>query len=72
MLKATGFRPLERVEVAAKGLRSEHVSAQADSSGEFSVTFTSLKSCDSITVEAVGAAGSRASLNLSSIACVDS
>jgi hypothetical protein len=71
IVKGTGFRPGEEVELAAKGLRSSHATARADGSGEFGATFHGLKSCDSVTVVAVGSEGSRAELNLSQIACID-
>jgi hypothetical protein len=70
-VKGTGFRPGERIELAAKGLRSSHATTRADASGELEATFHGLKSCDSITVVAVGSEGSRAELNLSQIACTD-
>ena len=71
-VKGTGFRPGEKVALSAKGLRSSHTTARADSSGEFEATFHGLKNCDSVTVTAVGSKGSRAEFNLSQIACVDS
>ena len=71
-VKGTGFQPGEKVVLSAKGLRSSHTTARADSSGEFEATFDGLKNCDSVTVTAVGSKGSRAEFNLSQIACVDS
>ena len=71
VVKGTGFRPGEKVELAAKGLRSSHATARAGGSGEFEATFHGLKSCDSVTVVAVGSEGSRAEFNLSQIACTD-
>jgi len=71
-IKGTGFQPGEKVALSAKGLRSSHTTARADSSGEFEATFHGLKNCDSVTVTAVGSKGSRAEFNLSQIACVDS
>jgi hypothetical protein len=71
IVKGTGFQPGEKVELAAKGLKSSHATARADASGEFQATFYGLKSCDSVTVVAVGSEGSRAQFNLSQIACTD-
>jgi hypothetical protein len=71
VVKGTGFHPGEHVQLAAKGLRSDRAAARADGSGEFEATFHGLKSCDSVTVVAVGSQGSRAELNLSQIACTD-
>jgi hypothetical protein len=70
-VKGTGFQPGEKVALSAKGLRSSHTTARADSSGEFEATFRGLKNCDSVTVTAVGSKGSHAEFNLSQIACVD-
>ena len=71
-VKGTGFQPGEKVTLSAKGLKSSHTTATADSSGELEATFHGLENCDSVTVTAVGSKGSRAELNLSQIACVDS
>jgi hypothetical protein len=71
IVKGTGFQPGEKVELSAKGLRSSHATARADGSGEFEAIFHGLKSCDSVTVVAVGSKGSRAEFNLSQIACTD-
>jgi hypothetical protein len=71
VVKGTGFQPGEKVALAAKGLHSSHATARADASGEFDARFKGLKSCDSITVVAVGSEGSRANFNLSQIACTD-
>jgi hypothetical protein len=72
VVKGTGFRPGEKVVLAAKGLRSSHATARADEGGAFEATFRGLKNCDSVTVVAVGSKGSRAEFNLSQIACTDS
>jgi hypothetical protein len=71
VVEGTGFRPGEKVALTAKGLRSGRATAKADGAGGFRATFHGLKSCDSITVFAVGSKGSRAQFNLSSIACTD-
>jgi hypothetical protein len=71
IVKGTGFQPGEKVELSAKGLRSSHATARADGSREFEAIFHGLKSCDSVTVVAVGSKGSRAEFNLSQIACTD-
>jgi hypothetical protein len=72
VVKGTGFRPNEKVTVAAKGIQSQQVSALADSSGSFEATFEKVNSCDSITVTATGSAGSHAEFNLSQIVCMGS
>jgi hypothetical protein len=72
VVRGTGFRPGEKVTLAAKGLQSSHATARADGSGEFEATLRGLKNCDSVTVTAFGSKGSRAEFNLSQIACVDS
>jgi hypothetical protein len=71
-VEGTGFQPQEKVAVVAKGMQSQRVSTQADSSGTFEATLDKLDSCDSITVTAVGSKGSRAEFNLSQIVCLDS
>jgi len=55
--------------VTAKGLRSETVEAHAGDKGSFTVAFRHLKPCDSVTVVAAGAKGSRAEFNLSQLTC---
>ena len=70
-MQGTGFEPGEKVALAAKGLESSRASARADTSGKFEATFQGVRSCDSVTVVAVGAEGSRAQFNLSQIACTD-
>jgi hypothetical protein len=71
-VKGTGFRPHEQVHLVAKGLRSASADATADSSGIFVASFRGLKSCDSVTVTAVGSKGSRTEFNLSQIVCLGS
>lgn len=68
-VQGTGFVPHERVQVAIVGRTSRTVAA--GSSGSFRVTFPGVSSCDSVTVDATGSKGSRASFNLSQIACVE-
>ena len=72
MVEGTGFRPDEKITLAAKGRQSSLATARADGSGEFEATFHGLQNCDSVTVVAVGSKGSRAEFNLSQIACMDS
>jgi hypothetical protein len=68
----TGFQAHEKVTVVAKGMQSQRVSTQADSSGSFEATFSKINSCDSITVTATGSKGSKAEFNLSQIVCMGS
>ena len=70
-VEGTGFRPGEKVALAAKGSKSSHARVTANGSGEFTAVFRGLESCDSVTVVAVGSQGSRAEFNLSQIACTD-
>ena len=72
MVEGRGFRPREKVTLAAKSRQSSLATARADDSGKFEATFHGLENCDSVTVVAVGSMGSRADFNLSQIACVDS
>jgi hypothetical protein len=72
VVKGTGFQPGEKVALSAKGLHSSHATATAGDSGAFEATLRGLKSCDSVTVTAIGSKGSRGEFNLSQIACVDS
>jgi hypothetical protein len=67
-VKGTGFVPGERVRVALVDSTTRTV--DADDSGSFEVTFPSDR-CSSVSVEATGSKGSRASFNLSQIACVE-
>ena len=71
-VEGTGFRPHEKVAVVAKGMKSQQVSSQADSSGSFEAAFDKVDGCDSITVTATGSQGSHAEFNLSQIVCMDS
>jgi hypothetical protein len=71
-VEGTGFHPEEKVTVVAKGMQSQQVSAEADSSGSFEATFDKMDACDSITVTATGSKGSRAKFNFSQIVCMDS
>jgi hypothetical protein len=67
-VKGTGFVPGERVRVELVDSATRTV--DADDSGSFEVTFPSDR-CSSVTVQATGSKGSRASFNLSQIACVE-
>jgi hypothetical protein len=67
-VKGTGFVPRERVRVELVDSATRTV--DADDSGSFEVTFPSDR-CASVTVEATGSKGSRASFNLSQALCVE-
>jgi hypothetical protein len=70
-VRGTWFQPHERVRVAVKGVdEPETLTARASAKGVFSVGFRHVNGCDSVTVMAVGSKGSRASFNLSQIACI--
>ena len=71
-VEGTGFQPQEKVTLVAKGMQSQRVSAEADSSGSFEAAFDKVDACDSITVTATGSKGSRAEFNFSQIVCMDS
>ena len=71
-VRGTGFRPHERVRVAVKGVEApETLTARASAKGVFFVGFRHVSGCDSVTVTASGSKGSRASFNLSQIACIE-
>lgn len=68
-VKGSGFRPNEPVRLEAAGMRTTRLSTRADAAGTFVATLKGIDGCDSVTVTATGSKGSRASFNLSQIAC---
>jgi hypothetical protein len=70
-VKGTGFRPGERVRIVVKGSQGGTLTGKAGPDGSFAATFRGVNGCDSVTVTAVGSKGSRASFNLSQIACIE-
>jgi archaellin len=69
-VKGSGFRPGERVRLVVKGSQGAALTAKASPDGSFVAAFRGLNGCDSVTVSAAGSKGSRASFNLSQIACI--
>jgi hypothetical protein len=69
-VKGTGFRPGERVRLVVKGSQGAALTAKAGPDGSFVAAVRGLNGCDSVTVTAAGSKGSRASFNLSQIACI--
>ena len=67
-VKGTGFLAGERVRVELVDSATRTV--DADDSGSFEVTFPSDR-CASVTVEATGSKGSRASFNFSQALCLE-
>jgi hypothetical protein len=68
-IKGTGFKPGERVILAAKGAANRsRRSVTAGDRGSFVAKLGSA-GCDSLTVYAIGNRGSRASFNFSSFVC---
>ena len=70
-VKGSGFRPSERVRLVVKGSQGAALTAKAGPDGSFVAAFRGLNGCDSVTVTAAGSKGSRASFNLSQIACIE-
>jgi uncharacterized protein YfaP (DUF2135 family) len=70
-VKGSGFRPGERVRLVVKGSEGAALTAKAGPDGSFVAAFRWLNGCDSVTVTAAGSKGSRASFNLSQIACIE-
>ena len=70
-VKGSGFRPGERVRLVVKGSEGAALTAKAGPDGSFVAAFRGLNGCDSVTVTAAGSKGSRASFNLSQIACIE-
>jgi hypothetical protein len=69
-VRGTHFRAHERVRLAVKG-RGSRLSVKAGAHGTFLAVFKNIVGCDSITVVAQGSKGSRASVNLSQIVCLE-
>ena len=70
-VKGTGFRPGERVRLVVRGSQGGALAAKAGPDGSFAAAFRWMNGCDSVTVTATGSKGSRASFNLSQIACIE-
>jgi hypothetical protein len=66
-VKGTGFVPGERVRLKMDGGGRR---VRVGSGGSFIATLSGVDACDSVTVIAVGSRGSRASFNLSQVACL--
>jgi hypothetical protein len=69
-VRGTHFRAHERVGLTVKG-RGSRLSVTAGARGTFLAVFKNIVGCDSITVVARGSKGSRASVNLSQIVCLE-
>jgi hypothetical protein len=70
-VKGMGFGPGERVRLVVKGSEGGALTAKAGKDGSFAAAFRGVNGCDSVTVTAAGSKGSRASFNLSQIACIE-
>jgi hypothetical protein len=69
-VKGTGFVPGERVRLTLGGGTGLARTVRAGGDGSFSVVFRDVDACESVTAEARGSKGSRASFNFSQIACL--
>ena len=69
-MRGTHFRAHELVHLVVKG-RGSHLSVKAGAQGTFLAVFKNIVGCDSVTVVARGSKGSRASVNLSQIVCLE-
>ena len=69
-VKGTGFVPGERVRLTLGGGTGLGRTVRAGGNGSFTVVFRDVDACDSVTAEARGSKGSRASFNFSQIACL--
>jgi hypothetical protein len=69
-VRGTYFRAHELVQLVVKG-RGSRLSVNAGAHGTFVAVFKDIVGCDSITVVARGSKGSRASVNLSQIVCLE-
>jgi len=71
-VKGTGFAPREHIRIKVfVGTRRIGRRLTASRRGSFVVTFKTVRACDGPTVIARGSRGSRASFNLSQIACLN-
>jgi hypothetical protein len=68
-IQGRGFKAGERVSVRVSGAGSKSVAATRR--GGFVARFPSQGSCPSLSITAVGSKGSRASLNLSHLLCIE-
>ena len=69
-VKGTGFVPGERVRLTLGGGTGLVRTVGVGADGSFTAIFREVDACDSITAEARGSKGSRASFNFSQIACL--
>ena len=69
-VKGTGFVPGERVRLTLGGGTGLRQSVRADTDGSFTAVFRNVSACDSVTADARGSKGSRASFNFSQVACL--
>lgn len=69
-VKGTGFVPGERVRLTLGGGTGLGRTVRAGSDGSFTAVFRNVDACDSVTAEARGSKGSRASFNFSQLTCL--
>jgi hypothetical protein len=69
-VKGTGFVPGERVRLTLGGGTGLGQTLRAGTNGSFTAVFRDVGACDTVTAEARGSKGSRASFNLSRVACL--
>jgi hypothetical protein len=69
-VKGTGFVPGERVRLSLGGGTGLGQTLRASTDGSFTAVFRNVSACDSVTAEARGSKGSRASFNFSQVACL--
>ena len=69
-VKGTGFVPGERVRLTLGGGTGLRKTVQASAEGSFTAVFRGVSACDSVTADARGSKGSRASFNFSQVACL--
>lgn len=65
----SGFKPAEHVRVQISGNRGSGRRVTASAKGSFTVKLKTGSDCPSLTVDAIGDKGSRASFNVSSFVC---
>jgi hypothetical protein len=69
-VKGTGFVPGERVKLTLGGGTDLDQTIRAGADGSFTAVFRGVNACDSVTADARGSKGSRASFNFSQVACL--
>jgi hypothetical protein len=69
-VKGIGFVPGERVRLTLGGGTGLGQTLRASTDGTFTAVFHGVSVCDSVTANARGSKGSRASFNFSQIACL--